>query len=236
MIKSFILKGAALLVISAFGGVLFATGTVWSEVKDNVAYVYHDDARFNCCPEMVITQDIDEDIKVIDIFEQDTQPACDCMCFYDFTHEFEGLAPGEYTANVWEADCKECEFTLAGTTNFVIVSKISPLAVFDTMSSCHEEPGVRETPERETVDLQRRSLYPVEIAFTLSEISSVNLSIFDVSGRKVRTLFVGQMERGEHILKWDMRDNRGEYLPKGIYIATLATSRSAKSLPLIVLK
>jgi hypothetical protein len=235
MKKSYVLAGLVLFAFAGPAGPIYASGTVWSEVKDNVAYVYHDDAEFNCCPQMVMTQDIDEEAKLIDIYEHDTLAACDCICNYDFTHKFDGLTPGEYTAKVWESYCKECEFTLAGTTTFVILSKINPLAVFDTMSTCHEAPGVEEKPAM-GADLRYRSFLPVEIFYKISDASEVNVSIFDVSGRKVRTLFAGKMEAGEHIVKWDLCDDKGEYLPKGTYIATLEVKGALRSLPLIVLK
>ncbi len=56
------------------------------------------------------------------------------------------------------------------------------------------------------------------IRFTLPIQSFVELSIYDLLGRKVSTLVQGEIRAGEHTFKWDARD-----LASGIYLYRLAT-------------
>ena len=49
----------------------------------------------------------------------------------------------------------------------------------------------------------------------------VTISIFDVSGRKVRDLFSGEVEAGRNAFDWDGRGSSGETLPSGVYFCAL---------------
>ena len=55
------------------------------------------------------------------------------------------------------------------------------------------------------------------IAFGLPEASHVNLKIFDVSGRLVRTLSNEPRPAGRHTVRWDGRDSGGRNVATGIY-------------------
>lgn len=59
------------------------------------------------------------------------------------------------------------------------------------------------------------------IKYGVPESGSINLSIYDVSGRIVRTLFEGEQISGRYSVRWDGRNNYGRYLPAGIYYAIL---------------
>ncbi len=233
MKKGFVLIGVA--AIASAAGTLFASGTVWSEVKDNVAYVHHDDAYFNCCPEFVTWSEHDSsDYYVINIFEQDTVHDCDCMCYFDFEHVLKGLDPGTYTALVWEAPWMT--FSLAGTTEFVIPVQMGSVSTSGSVSDCHEEPGLIESPLAEGTGFATATVTTFEIRYSLMETSRVTIAIFDAAGRKVRTFDEGMMGRGEHSITWNCRDDRNVTLSRGIYFVRLATRESVRSLPLIVLK
>jgi hypothetical protein len=59
------------------------------------------------------------------------------------------------------------------------------------------------------------------IPFVLGGTASVHpveLSIFDLSERKVRTLEAGLRPTGYHVLSWDGNDDGGNILPSGIYM------------------
>ena len=52
--------------------------------------------------------------------------------------------------------------------------------------------------------------------------TSVSLAIYDVSGRRVRTLADGALAAGVHTLAWDGRDAAGEPAPSGVYLARMS--------------
>jgi hypothetical protein len=62
------------------------------------------------------------------------------------------------------------------------------------------------------------------ITFGLTGLSDCNLSIFDVSGRLVRTLVDGQLPGGGHMAVWDGRTGSGAPCPDGVYFIRLETA------------
>jgi flagellar hook assembly protein FlgD len=53
------------------------------------------------------------------------------------------------------------------------------------------------------------------IPFSLSGAGSIEITIYNVSGRAVRTLVEGELLAGDHSIAWKGRDNTGERLPSG---------------------
>ena len=59
------------------------------------------------------------------------------------------------------------------------------------------------------------------IEYSLHKPSTVELAIHDVSGKLVRSLVSGQKNAGNHLAKWDSRDNNGILVTSGIYFCFL---------------
>ena len=60
------------------------------------------------------------------------------------------------------------------------------------------------------------------LQFSLAAPAQGSLTLFDASGRKIRTLESGEFARGVHAPRWDGRDDAGRSAPEGIYFAQLA--------------
>lgn len=84
------------------------------------------------------------------------------------------------------------------------------------------------------VDLSRRPLvaqllppFPnpvrgsVAIRFVIDRARTARVDVFDLSGRLVRTLATGPMERGPREVSWDTRDAGGAEVPNGLYYVRL---------------
>jgi hypothetical protein len=56
------------------------------------------------------------------------------------------------------------------------------------------------------------------IRFQLAENSNVRLMIYDVLGRKVRTLVSDRMDAGHHVLNWDGLNDAGTDVASGMYV------------------
>ena len=68
------------------------------------------------------------------------------------------------------------------------------------------------------------------LRFTLpGEAMTVRLEIFDVEGRRVRSLDRGGLAAGEHLVNWDGRDDAGRALAAGQYLSRLNVD--GRSLP-----
>ncbi len=70
---------------------------------------------------------------------------------------------------------------------------------------------------------------PASVRFELSARTSVVVAIFDVTGRRVRTLYTGDMLAGEHSLAWDGTDASGRRVSDGTYFARVESGETSKS-------
>jgi flagellar hook assembly protein FlgD len=61
----------------------------------------------------------------------------------------------------------------------------------------------------------------VEISFEIRESGLVTLEIFEVSGRRVITVPLGNFIFGLHRARWDGRDASGRNVGSGVYIVRL---------------
>jgi hypothetical protein len=60
-----------------------------------------------------------------------------------------------------------------------------------------------------------------QIAFTMPHATDVRLVVYDLLGRKVKTVFEGQRTAGLHVFQWDGRNEAGQNVASGVYIYTL---------------
>jgi hypothetical protein len=70
------------------------------------------------------------------------------------------------------------------------------------------------------------------LAFELDQPATGELVIHDLAGRRVATLASGTFAVGPHRVTWLGADDGGRSVPSGVYVARLATSRGATSIPL----
>ena len=77
--------------------------------------------------------------------------------------------------------------------------------------------------------------HSTSIRFDLPRPTSVRLTIYDIAGRKVRTLTSSDWPAGRHALAWDHRSDAGVQLGAGAYIYRLTTDeyRSEKKMILL---
>src|SRR5262245_48627026 len=61
------------------------------------------------------------------------------------------------------------------------------------------------------------------LEFSLPEAASVDLSVFDASGRRVATVLSGELPAGPRTATWDGRDSNGRTVSAGLYFARLTT-------------
>jgi hypothetical protein len=63
------------------------------------------------------------------------------------------------------------------------------------------------------------------IAYSVANLgpipAQINIDIYDIQGRKIRSLLNNRMEVGKHTITWDGRDDSGNELASGIYFARI---------------
>jgi len=73
------------------------------------------------------------------------------------------------------------------------------------------------------------------ILVDLPEPTNLKLKIYDILGRKVKTLFDGNKLQGEHIFFWNGNDNYGSRAASGVYIYRISTSGFTSARKMILL-
>jgi len=61
------------------------------------------------------------------------------------------------------------------------------------------------------------------INYTIPAKGEVSLTIYDLTGRLVRTLVRGMQNPGDYKVRWDGKDDKGKELGNGIYFYKLTT-------------
>jgi hypothetical protein len=68
------------------------------------------------------------------------------------------------------------------------------------------------------------------LRFELTAGATVELAVFDVSGRRIATLAAGHRAAGRHEAVWQGRDDAGRSVPSGVYLARLRVDGSLRGL------
>ena len=97
------------------------------------------------------------------------------------------------------------------------------------------KPGVLSAPRPgdAAVSLQAARPSPfrdrTELGFTLARPGSATLAVYDVGGRRIRTLARGSHPAGTHRVSWDGRDDRGQAVAAGAYLVLLDAGGERRS-------
>ncbi|MDD5342422.1 MAG: T9SS type A sorting domain-containing protein [Patescibacteria group bacterium] len=62
---------------------------------------------------------------------------------------------------------------------------------------------------------------PVTVSFTLEKESPVRVDVFDITGRKVKSLLDEPLAQGPHAIIWNGRNSDGSVVPSGIYFVKI---------------
>jgi hypothetical protein len=77
---------------------------------------------------------------------------------------------------------------------------------------------------------------PATIAFDLPRGGGVDLALFDLAGRRVRTLARGALPGGRRQIAWDGRDDRGREVAPGVYLCRIDALVASESRRIIKLR
>jgi len=74
------------------------------------------------------------------------------------------------------------------------------------------------------------------IHFQLSDRGGADLTIYDLTGQKIRTYALHRLGPGEHQVNWDGRDDHGRQAASGTYLYRLTTPNYARTRKMILLR
>jgi hypothetical protein len=140
--------------------------------------------------------------------------------------------PGTVDAAVMQAGALAGEGELA-TVEFRVLSAGDPqirIVSIDGRDAANEKVSVASSvrphaPSRTLLAPPRPNPFrqSATLTFTLARTGPVEVSLYSVDGRRVRTLARDVREAGEYALAWDGRDDGGAVAPAGVYYVILAT-------------
>lgn len=74
------------------------------------------------------------------------------------------------------------------------------------------------------------------IEFSNALRQSVDLGLYDVSGRRIRQLYIGDLRAGNFRIPWDLRSDAGQSVPAGVYFVRLASRDFRGSRRMVVIR
>ncbi|NQV18258.1 MAG: T9SS type A sorting domain-containing protein, partial [Armatimonadetes bacterium] len=105
--------------------------------------------------------------------------------------------------------------------------------------------GNLEDPQNETPVIDNVVLhgnYPnpfnpeTKISFSLPQDQEIELTVYNLKGQKVRTLYTGITSSGEQSLVWNGKDDDGKSVGSGLYFYKLRTENKVYSKKMLLLK
>lgn len=170
------------------------------------------------CATVTIRNDGDEPMSIIAI-----DPCAEAGFLVDAAGTAASVAPGDSTVFT------VCFTPLAASPDTCWLTVVTPdsTALLSVTVGTVTSVGESEGPPAARV---RAGIAPnpfrasAQVQFALDADGPVRVEVFDVAGRRIRTLADGDvLPRGEHALAWDGRDERGETRGAGIYFVRVAT-------------
>lgn len=93
--------------------------------------------------------------------------------------------------------------------------------------------GLDDRPE--ITEITPRAGAPgADIVFAIPAPGRIALDVFDVGGRRVRTVADGPRDAGAHTATWDGRDASGGFVAAGVYFARLSTDAGSSTRKLVL--
>ena len=74
------------------------------------------------------------------------------------------------------------------------------------------------------------------IKFSVPRRMNVKISVYDISGRLVRTVLDGDLDAGEYSRAWDGKDNFSKDASPGIYFLRMSTPERALQKKMVLLQ
>ncbi|HEX9971185.1 MAG TPA: T9SS type A sorting domain-containing protein, partial [bacterium] len=74
------------------------------------------------------------------------------------------------------------------------------------------------------------------IKYSAPKDGSIQIEVYNILGKKVRTLFDGQQAAGTYEVRWNARDDYGSTLSSGVYLITLRSGNFVTAKRITLLK
>lgn len=131
----------------------------------------------------------------------------------------------------------EVLYTSSSTVGDLFGQNTQPIIVLN-MTDTGVEKQVISVP----VNFSLKQNYPnpfnpvTNISYSLDQTEKVELKIFNLQGKEVKTLVIGTRAAGSHVTQWDATNNLGQKVTSGVYLYTLKVGNVLESKRMILVK
>ncbi len=142
-------------------------------------------------------------------------------------------APNYFDSLAWGAKVSFADIDADGDADCFFTGLVGGVRFLRNLAISAVPPLPRTAPYRGPVlEVGPNPANPVTtFSFELRVASSVNLEVYDVSGRKVAELLSGRQEAGAHVVTWDASG-----LGSGVYLARLQVGGESQAGKVVVVK
>jgi len=74
------------------------------------------------------------------------------------------------------------------------------------------------------------------LQYEMGSAGPVSINVFDVNGRKIRSLYNGIQIPGQHEIRWDAKDDRGRSMSSGVYLFKVSANGKTHTAKTLLLK
>ena len=74
------------------------------------------------------------------------------------------------------------------------------------------------------------------IEYNLPENAMVNVTIYDMVGRKIKSLFNGYQDKGYKSITWNATNDRNESVPSGVYLYKIESGKLQQTKKMLLVK
>jgi len=127
------------------------------------------------------------------------------------------------------------------TTHFYASNQTNPSCTWMSIEYFKDETGVDDDGVPVTYALRQNLPNPFRGGTSVRydvpvDGAAVRLEVYDVTGRRVRTLFDGPRSAGSWAAVWDGRDERGARCGSGVYYCRLSADGHEKNIKMTLLR
>lgn len=172
---------------------------------------------------------------------------CDDAATMRVTAYMNGSLAGTYTKTAinpgtWPVDTLSCSFPQGFDS--VVVHYGSPPPTCQDYGVIFMADNMRVTAFNATAILDQKTLIEVliipnpisqstTISFFLFQSENINVTIYDITGKLIKNLFDGPLNKGEHQINWNLNDDAVE---GGVYYLNLTGENFSRSCKIVVVK
>lgn len=163
-----------------------------------------------------------------------------CVEEFMFARWTDGWFQGASPEDAFFVRCDQSTMTpqdiAEGRTIMLVGFAAQMPAEFLVLTIVHQRPDVTAAPTPASAGLRLPPARPnpfnplTSLSFELPRAASVNLAVYDLTGRRVRAIVAGDhLEAGAHQRRWDGRDATGKAVAAGVYLVRLDDGETTRT-------